>query len=150
MIDSALMVCPSKSAIARTLGVSPQRLWHYESGMKHMPAHLVMRLATLANMPAVTALGQYEAEWSGKKTWRVAAGIAGAAFSLVALSLAHGDVDANTMAMGERAAHYAQRLRELLRQFLQAGARRLAGVWRRGMTTPQTKSVFDECQSMPA
>jgi hypothetical protein len=95
MIDSALTVCQSKSAIARTLGVTPQRFWQFESGLRHMPASLVMRLATLANMNAVIELGRYEAEWCGKKTMRAAAGIAGAAFTLGALSLAHGDVQAS-------------------------------------------------------
>ncbi len=109
MIDDALRVCQSKSAIARALGVSPQRLWDYETGKRHMPATLVMRLATLANMNSVGALGQYEAEWAGKKTWRAAAGIAGAVFSLAALSVAHGNADANTLVNGSRAAHYAQR-----------------------------------------
>ncbi len=95
MIDNALRVCPSKSAIARTLGDSPQTLYNYESGLRHMPAAKVMRLATLANMNSVIELGRYEAEWCGKKTMRAAAGIAGAAFTLVALSLAHGDVQAS-------------------------------------------------------
>jgi hypothetical protein len=126
VIDNALQVCPSKSAIARTLGDSPQTLYNYEAGLRHMPAAKAMRLATLANENAVIALGRYEAEWVGKKTMRAAAGIAGASFTLVALSLAHGDAKAdnvNTLMRGSTAAHYAQLRRWLLGSWLAASAR---------------------------
>ncbi len=150
MIDSALTVCKTKSAIARTLGISPQRLWHYESGMKHMPAHLVMRLATLANMNSVNALGQYEAEWAGKKIWRAAAGIAGAVFTLVALSVAHGDASAYTLLDGSRLAHYAQRrVAWLLR--IKRGARRLAGLMLgEASTSTHAQATSGPWLSMPA
>ncbi len=115
MIDNALPVCKTKTALAKTLGLLPQNLYDYERGRRHMPAHLVMRLATLANMNAVMELGRYEAEWMQKKLGGAAAGIAGAGFSLVVLSTAPGDATAS-VPCGTQFAHYAQRLRAWLRR----------------------------------
>lgn len=78
MIDSAKAVCrkPTKCCVADYLGIDQRRLDEYERGKRHMPAHLVMRLATIANENAVIALGRYEAEWAGKKLQRATVGIA--------------------------------------------------------------------------
>jgi hypothetical protein len=126
LIDGALKMCPSKTAIAHTLGVLPQGLYDYETGRRHMPAEKVMRLATLANANAVIELGRYEAEWLGKKTQRATAGIAGAVSILGVLSLAHGDAKANTVMPRSPDAHYAQ-LRRWIKT-VQTHARRLAGL----------------------
>ncbi len=122
MIDNALQVCESKSDVARTIGQTPQRLYEFASGRRHMPATHVMRLATLANMNAVLELGRYEAEWSAKKIPRAAAGIAGAAFILGALSMGPG-AEAHPVMMRSHSAHYAQLRRWLLRLRLSASAR---------------------------
>lgn len=94
MIDKALEVCPSKSAIARALDTDPQTLWQYSAGRKHMPAAKVMRLATLANLNATLELGRYEAEYITKKADGAPAGIVAAVCLVGALSADLGDAKA--------------------------------------------------------
>ncbi len=107
MIDAATKTCLTKTNVAKALGCTPQRLWDYETGTRHMPVTKVMRLATLANTNAVLELGRYEAEWSGKKTGSATVGIAVAAFSLGALSMAPG-ADAYPLKISSTSTHYAQ------------------------------------------
>jgi hypothetical protein len=87
-----------------------------------MPVTKVMRLAALANVNAVLELGRYEAEWSGKKTGSATAGIAGAVFTLGALSLAPG-ADAYPLKFSSTSAHYAQLVAWLRRLSYRPSAR---------------------------
>lgn len=90
MIDSALVICKTKTALARVLGDTPQTLYNYEVGLRHMPAKKLMQLATIAGVNPVLELGRYEAEWVTKKTDVAHVGIAAAGFSLAVWFLAHG------------------------------------------------------------
>lgn len=90
MIDSALVICKTKSALANLLGDTPQTLYNYEVGLRHMPARKLMQLATIAGANPVLELGRYEAEWVTKKTGDVPVGIVAAAFSLGVLLAVHG------------------------------------------------------------
>lgn len=139
MIDRATRICGSKSAVARTLGDSPQTLYNYERGLRHMPASKVMRLATLANVNSVIALGRYEAEWAGKKTMGAAAGIAAAASTLVVLSAVPGDANAAHRIASPDVAqmHIMRRLREWLKRNVRRGRSALArGAVGKALTTP--------------
>lgn len=77
MIDGALILCKTKTQLARILGDTPQTLYNYEVGRRHMPDDKIVKLAKLAGVNPTLALGQYQMDWlkRKKKTARRVAGL---------------------------------------------------------------------------
>lgn len=67
IIDKAAKVCGTKTNLAKRLGISPNRLWDYESGFRPMPDDKVIELAYIAGTNPIKALGEYAFERHGKK-----------------------------------------------------------------------------------
>jgi len=51
LIERAARTCGSKSAVARAIGVTPQRVWEWETGSRGCPPDRIDQLAELAELP---------------------------------------------------------------------------------------------------
>lgn len=126
MIDKAAQICGSKSEIARTLGVSPQTLYNWESGRRSMPDDKIDVLAHLAGYDPIKALGEYHHERMRKKqTTPVRAGIAAALSFLVVASSGAGDGQVTPqLSDGVTTLHIMRRWRQLLASLMRRDDRR--------------------------
>lgn len=55
LIDNATIVLGSKTALARHLGITTQRLWHYRNGTRDMPTATLAELAEIMQLPGEEA-----------------------------------------------------------------------------------------------
>lgn len=76
VIDKAAKVCGSKKALAERLGVSPQRMWDYESGFRAIPDEKLIEIAHIAGANPIRALGEYAWERHTKKKGSASVGTA--------------------------------------------------------------------------
>ena len=111
MIDSALRHVASEAELAARLSVDQQRLWNWKNGKRSMPDAALIELAHIAGTDPKKALGDYHYEWHEKKSGTVRAGIAAAAFSVVATIAPVRD--ANASGSVSQATHYANAIRRL-------------------------------------
>lgn len=88
LIDKAMRVCTTKTALASRLGVSQQRLQHWATGQRSMPDEAVIELARIAGVDQVRALGEYRWEWLTKKKAGAVASGAAWAFGVAAVGIA--------------------------------------------------------------
>lgn len=129
MIDEAMKVWPTKTAIARHLGVTPQRLNDWERGYRHMPPEKIEALAALSGLAPALQIGRYELEWRKKRATSALAGIAALVCSLVVSGAALGPSTAEAQTIEYREPVPANcTLCEILVAWMRRILRRLAGL----------------------
>lgn len=75
-IDRALQVCGTQTQLGFKLGVSPQRITDWKTGIRPCPAHQLAAIARLAAMEPAQLIGDYAIERAKKKgTLARAAGV---------------------------------------------------------------------------
>lgn len=84
VIDKAAKKCGSRSEVARRLLVQPQRLYHWETGMRHMPHETLVALALISDTEPPKLVFDYCEEWARKKGVARALGTAAASLLIAA------------------------------------------------------------------